>query len=130
MRIVLLTVLLTAGAAAGAAAQQATTTPPPRQESDLPEGFLPEPAIVSRAIERGNRLFGDDSPQKDGFYPDFADMPTGAGWISIGPGYRRHFLDRHLSVDGSAAISWRAYKNAQASIELTDLAKDRLTLGF
>ena len=86
MRIVVLTLLLTAAATAGAAAQDATTTPPPRQESDVPEGLLPEPAIVGRAVEFGSRLLGSDSSQKDGFYPDFGDMVTGAGWISIGPG--------------------------------------------
>ena len=51
MRNIVLTLLLTAGSTAGAAAQQATTTPPPtHQESDVPEGFLPEPAIVGRAV--------------------------------------------------------------------------------
>ena len=131
MRIVVLTLLLTAGATAGAAAQQATTTPPPSQESELPQGFLPEPAVVGRAVELGSRfLGGDTASKKDGFYPDFSDMITGAGWISVGPGYRRHFLNRHLSVDGSAAISWRAYKDARARVELTDLANNHLTLGF
>jgi outer membrane protein assembly factor BamA len=57
-------------------------------------------------------------------------MVTGAGWISAGPGYRQHFLDGHLFFDGSAAISWRAYKDAQARIELTGLARNRATLGF
>jgi hypothetical protein len=40
-------------------------------------------------------------------------MVTGAGWISAGPGYRRHFFDGHAFVDASTAISWRAYKMAQ-----------------
>ena len=57
-------------------------------------------------------------------------MITGAGWISAGPGYRHHFLDRHLSVDGSAAMSSRAYKDAQARIELKDFAGNHATLGF
>jgi len=130
MRIIVVTLLLTAGATAGIAAQQATTAPPPRQETDVPQGFLPEPAIVGRAVDLGSRVFGGGTSSKDGLYPDFGDMVTGAGWISGGPGYRRHFFDRHLLVDGSAAISWRAYKDAQARIELPDLANDHLTLGF
>jgi hypothetical protein len=130
MRIIALTLLLAAGSIAGIAAQEATTTPPPRQEPDVPQGLLPEPHVIGRAVDLGSRLLGSGSGSKDGFYPDFGDMATGAGWISAGPGYRQHFFDRHLFVDGSAAISWRAYKDARARIELTDLAKDRLTLGF
>ena len=130
MRIIVLTLLLTAASSAGIAAQEATTTPPPRQETDVPEGLLPEPQVIGRAVDLGSRFLGSGSGSHDGFYPDFGGMATGAGWISGGPGYRRHFLDGHLLVDGSAAISWRAYKDAQARVELTDFAKDHLTLGF
>ena len=132
MRNIVLTLLLTAGSTVGAAAQQATTTPPPtHQESDVPEGFLPEPAIVGRAVGLASRYLGGEAmPKKDGFYPDMDGMATGAGWISGGPGYRRHFLDRRLFVDGSAQISWRAYKQAEGRVELPGLAKDHLTVGF
>jgi Omp85 superfamily domain len=131
MRTLVVTLLLTVGLAAGSAAQQAPTTTAPRQETDLAPGLLPEPHAITRAMDFASQKFGDeDSSPKDGFYPDFANMITGAGWISVGPGYRQHFLDGHLLVDGSAAISWRAYKNAQARIELTDLASNHATLGF
>ena len=56
-------------------------------------------------------------------------MVTGAGWISGGPGYRKHFFDGNLLVDGSAAISWRGYKTAQARVEAPALAGGRLTVG-
>jgi outer membrane protein assembly factor BamA len=55
-------------------------------------------------------------------------MITGAGWISLGPGYRMWFGDR-LFFDTSAAMSWREYKMARGRIELANLAKSRLALG-
>ena len=131
MRTFVVTLLLIGGLAAGSAAQPASTTTAPGQDTHLASGLVAEPHVMSRAVDFVGRLSGDDdSSPKDGFYPDFADMVTGAGWISAGPGYRQHFLDGHLLVDGSAAISWRAYKDAQARIELTDLARNHLTLGF
>ena len=130
MRAIVVTLLLIVGSAVGGAAQQPPTTTSPSQASDPAPG-LPEPHVLSRAVGFASHwLGGGDSSPKDGFYPDFGDMITGAGWISVGPGYRRHFLDRHLSIDGSAAISSRAYKDAQARIELNDLAGNHATLGF
>jgi hypothetical protein len=131
MRTIVVTLLLVVGAAAGSAAQQSQATTSPRQDTDLAPGFLPEPHALTRALDFGtSRLGGEASSPKDGFYPDLGDMITGAGWISAGPGYRQHFLNGHLLADGSAAISWRGYKDAQARIELTDLARNHATLGF
>ena len=45
------------------------------------------------------------------------------------PGYRCWFSGDQMFIDGSAAVSWRAYKMAQARIELPRLAKSRLALG-
>jgi hypothetical protein len=126
-----LVLLMIGGSAAGSAAQQSPTATAPAQETDPVPGLVPEPRLISRAVGFASPwLGGDNSPPKDGFYPDFGDMVTGAGWISAGPGYRQHFLERHLLVDGSAAISWRAYKDAEGRIELTDLAGNHATLGF
>ena len=36
---------------------------------------------------------------------------------------------RRLSVDVSAAVSWKLYNVAQASVEMPHLAHDRLTVG-
>jgi hypothetical protein len=131
MRIFVVTLLLIVGLAAGSDAQQAPATTAPPQETNLPSGYVSEPPIMGRAVDFASKMLGGDgTPPKDGFYPDFANMVTGAGWISIGPGYRQHLLDRHLLIDGSAAISWRAYKDAHARIELTDLGRNHATLGF
>jgi outer membrane protein assembly factor BamA len=131
MRTIVVTLLLIVGSAGAGAAQQSPATTSPSQASDPAPGLVPEPQVMTRAVSFASRwLGGDDSSPKDGFYPDVGDMITGAGWISAGPGYRRHFLDRRLFVDGSAAISWRAYKEAQARIELNDLARNHATLGF
>jgi hypothetical protein len=46
-----------------------------------------------------------------------------------GPGYRRRFWGGHGLVDGSAAISWRAFKMAQARFEVSNLAGGPLTVG-
>jgi hypothetical protein len=131
MRTIVVTLLLVVGAAGRSAAQQSQTTTSPHQETDLAPGLVAEPHAVSRAVDfAGNLLGGDASSPRDGFYPDVSDMITGAGWISAGPGYRQHLLNGHLFVDGSATISWRAYRDAQARIEVTDLARNHATLGF
>jgi len=64
-----------------------------------------------------------------GWYVDFANMIPGAGWISGGPGYRQWYADDQIFLDGSAAVSWRWYKTAQARVELPTLAHSRITLG-
>jgi hypothetical protein len=56
-------------------------------------------------------------------------MITGAGWISAGPGYRRHLFRGRALIDGSAGLSWRAYKIAQARLEFPYLASEKLQVG-
>jgi len=132
MRIIFFTLLVSFGATASGSAQSGASTPAPaaRQETELAPGMLPEPHVMTRAIDFGKRFLGGDGPsEKDGFYPDVGDIVTGAGWISAGPGYRRHFLNRRVLVDGSAAVSWRAYKQARARVELTNLAGDHVSVG-
>jgi outer membrane protein assembly factor BamA len=131
MQKIVATLVLALGFAAGIAAQSPPTTSAP-QDTQLPEGVLPEPRAMSRAVDYASKWLGSGtgSSPKDGFYPEFGSMVTGAGWISGGPGYRRHFLDDRLFVDGSAAISWRAYKDVQARIEAPNLAGSHATVGF
>jgi len=82
-----------------------------------------------KSVDLVGRWMGDSSvPPKDGFYPQIGTI-TGAGWISAGPGYRTRLFNRHAVVDGSAAISLRAYKTAQARFEWTDLAHDHVAVG-
>lgn len=127
----LLVMLMIGGSEATGAAQQSQTATAPAQDTDPAAGLVPEPRVISRAVDFASPWLGrDNASPRDGFYPDFGDMVTGAGWMSGGPGYRQHFLDGHLLVDGSAAISTRAYKDAQGRIELTDLGGKHATLGF
>jgi hypothetical protein len=101
------------------------------QEPDGPPALFAEPPAMATALDFAGRYGADDSgdPPRDGFYPVFGGMITGAGWISIGPGYRtRLFADRAV-FDTSAAISWRGYKKAQARFELSRLADGRMAVG-
>jgi hypothetical protein len=126
MRIVVAALLLPLTAAATGTAQ--TTSTPTTTSAQT--GLLSEPHVMDSAVAMASRLMGDGaSTPKDGLYPDLGNMVTGAGWISAGPGYRRHLFNRHALVDASTAISWRAYKMAQARFELTDLAANRLRVG-
>ena len=93
-----------------------------------PRGLIAEPAMIERAIVFADRHFGNGE-LRSGFYTDFFNMVPGAGWISGGPGYRYWAAKDRLFVDGSAAISWRGYKTAQARVELPRLMRSRLTLG-
>jgi hypothetical protein len=116
------------------AASDPASTPAPTQVVTEPAtytGFLSEPRILNKSINWAVDLFGDSStrPPKSGWFLESSNMITGAGWISVGPGYRRTLLNRHALVETSASISWRYYKMAQARFEFNDLANDRLVLG-
>jgi hypothetical protein len=94
-----------------------------------PTAIFAEPYILARTIDVTTRLMGDGNELTDGLYPELSNLPTGSGWISLGPGYRRWLLNDQMFLDGSAAISWRAYKMAQARFELPRLARSRLAIG-
>jgi Omp85 superfamily domain len=114
-----------------AAAQSSSNDTTPATPT-TPTGLISEPRLFDKTVALANRWLGEGdvtSTPRDGFYPELGNMMTGSGWISLGPGYRRHFFDGHGLVDASTAISWRAYKMAQARFELTDLAANRLTMG-
>jgi hypothetical protein len=106
----------------------AQTSPEPPASGG--SGLLPEPHAIAEGASFAERFLGEpEGTPKDGFYPEFGNMITGSGWISAGPGFRRHFWNEHALIDGSAAVSWREYKIAQARFELTDLADQHLTVG-
>jgi Omp85 superfamily domain len=112
------------------AASAATAQPAVDREAQGPTaGFVAEPRFIRRAINLATRTIGDGSGTKSGLYPEFANMPTGAGWISAGPGYRQYLFHDGLVIDSSAAVSWRLYKMAQARIELPKLAHSRVSAG-
>jgi hypothetical protein len=108
-----------------AGAQSAEPLPEPAPE---PQGIVAEPGFITRAA-----LFADRHSGKgdltNGFYIDYADMIPGAGWISVGPGWRQWYGRDTALVDASAAISWNGYKRAEARVELPKFLKSRLALG-
>jgi len=108
-----------------ALAQESSPQPP---VSTVVQGLLPEPGFIDRAIDFATRTMGDGGGDKSGLYPEMSNMITGAGWISLGPGYRMWFGDRWF-FDTSAALSWREYKMARGRIELANLAQSRLAIG-
>jgi hypothetical protein len=77
----------------------------------------------------GNRMEGTGSAAKDGLYPELGGMIPGAGWLSVGPGYRHHLFGDAAVVDASAAISWRRYSMVQSQIEWPALLSNHLSVG-
>ncbi|HEY6892817.1 MAG TPA: BamA/TamA family outer membrane protein [Rhodanobacteraceae bacterium] len=94
-----------------------------------PSGLFAEPRLMRRGIDFGTRTLGDTTTTKSGFYPEFSNMPTGSGWISIGPGYRQWLYGDRAVIEGSAAYSWRSYKMIQGRFELPTLARSRVVVG-
>jgi len=88
-----------------------------------------EPRIIARAIDFATRTMGDGSDTKNGVFVEISNFPTGSGWISAGPGYRRWLFDDRAIVEASTAVSWRAYKMAQARFEFPQLMRSRLEVG-
>jgi hypothetical protein len=66
----------------------------------------------------------------NGIYWDYGNMIPGAGWGSIGPGYRHWYGKDSMFVDASAAISVHGYKMGQARFELPSLIRSRFALGL
>ena len=56
--------------------------------STAPKGVFTEPRVIGRAIDVATRMIGDGGDGKNGVYIEMSNMPTGSGWISVGPGYR------------------------------------------
>lgn len=106
------------------------TTPERAHAQSTEEGVFTEPRIVARAIDVGLRTGGQGTDgEKSGLYPELSNMITGAGWISGGPGYRQWLFGDRLRLDGAAAVSWRLYRMARTSAEITNLARSRIALG-
>jgi len=103
--------------------------PPPLTAPSAPGGLAGEPGFVRSAIDLTNKYGGQGKTPESGFYPELSNMVTGAGWVSLGPGYRHYFHDDQVLVDTSAALSWHLYKMAQARIEMPKLANDHLRIG-
>jgi hypothetical protein len=93
-----------------------------------PQGFIPEPDPITRATLFADRQLGKGD-LTNGIYWDYGNMIPGAGWGSIGPGYRHWYGKDSIYVDASAAISVHNYKIGQARFELPKFLKSRLALG-
>jgi hypothetical protein len=125
MRTVVVSLFIVTALASASSAQ----TVPPKPTTD-PAGLLGEPHMMEQSIAFAGRWLGDaPMTQRDGFYPELGNFIPGAGWISAGPGYRQRFMNRHVFIDGSAAISWRAFKMAQARFEVSDVVGGHLKFG-
>jgi hypothetical protein len=102
----------------------------PESTTEPPAGLLGEPRALQKGVALAGRWLVDPpAARRDGFYAETGNFIPGAGWISAGPGYRQRFWDGHGLVDGSAAISWRAFKMAQARFEVSRLAAGHLNVG-
>jgi len=94
-----------------------------------PDGLIAEPAVLRKLANASDGIRNIDGEGSDGPYADFGNVITGGGWISAGPGYRRHVLDGLAVVDVSAVVSWNLYRAAQGRFELPHVAHDRLLVG-
>ena len=107
-------------------AQEATPPEPTHEKFTI----AAEPKAVTFVTDFVGRFLGDGAgDDKSGFYPAVGRIVSGAGWISVGPGYRQRVFGGRAVIDGAAAVSWRAYKQAQARLEFTDLANSRISIG-
>lgn len=93
-----------------------------------PQGVVAEPDVITRVVLFADRQLGKGD-LTNGIYVDYGSMIPGAGWASVGPGYKHWYGKDSVFVDASASISVNSYKQAQARFELPALLKSRLVLG-
>jgi hypothetical protein len=106
-------------------AQQPPAVPSGASE---PQGVMAEPDLITRVVLFSDRHLGKGD-LTNGIYVDYGSMIPGAGWASVGPGYKHWYGKDSLFVDASASVSVNSYKQAQARLELPALLKSRLVLG-
>ena len=115
--------------AASFAQETAPTSPTPDRPPSVATGLIAEPRILTTVMNATDRSLLTGRERDDGVYVELGNMITGAGWISAGPGYRRHVLNDRAVADVSAALSWNLYKVAQARLDFPHLAHDRISVG-
>jgi hypothetical protein len=105
--------------------------PPPAPKPHIERGLLPEPAVLTTAFDFAGRYGGGRgiTDRRDGVYLAMGGLSAGAGWISVGGGYRQHVLNDHAVLDGFGSVSWRGYKLAQGRFELPLLLDGHLSVG-
>ncbi len=97
--------------------------PPVPSSATEPQGFLPEPDVITRAALFADRHLGKGD-LTNGIYVDYGNMIPGAGWASAGPGYRHWYNKDSLFVEGSASISVNGYQMAQGRVELPAISEE------
>lgn len=131
-------IVLVSALRAGAQAPDDTPDPAPQTRTTIPAsdntpnqgpGIFSEPTFITKAVSEFDRRANASSTPKDGFYIDFGNMITGAGWISGGPGYRKLLFNENAIASVSGAVSWRLYRMAQASVEFPHVAANHVTFG-
>ena len=111
--------------AAAAFAQEPPAVPSSATE---PQGIVPEPDAITRAVLFADRNLGKGD-LTNGIYWDFGNMIPGAGWGNAGPGYRHWYGKDFAFIDASASISVNNYRLGQARVELPGFLKSRLLIG-
>src|SRR5215207_202089 len=91
--------------------------PPVPSIATEPQGFIAEPGGITRAVLFADRHLGKGD-LTNGIYVDRGNMIPGAGWLSVGPGYKQWYRKDGVFVDASATISVNSYRMAQARLEL------------
>lgn len=104
---------------------------PPEPKPHIERGLLPEPGFLTTAFDFAGQYGGGRgiTGRRDGFYLAMGSLYTGAGWLSVGGGYRQHVLNDHAVLDGFGSVSWRGYKLAQGRFELPLLLDGHLSVG-
>lgn len=108
-----------------AAAQEPLPVPSSATEA---RGFVAEPDVITRATLFADRHLGKGD-LTNGIYIERGNMIPGAGWFSLGPGFKHWYGKDSAFFDASAGLSVRSYRMAQARVELPSLLKSRLALG-
>jgi hypothetical protein len=122
-------VAMAAAPAIAVAQELPAHVPPPSARESTATALYKEPFAIARTVDATTRLLGHGNELRDGFYPEMSGFPTGSGWVSGGPGVRHWYFGDQVFINASAAMSWRAYKMAQARLEMPKLARSRLAIG-
>ena len=110
---------------AAAVAQEPPVLPSSATE---PQGILPEPGVITRAVLFADRHLGKGD-LTNGISVEYGNMIPGAGWLSIGPAYKHWYAKDSVFVSAAAAISVNNYRMGAARVELPKFLKSRLALG-
>ena len=88
-----------------------------------------KPGVFRRTFTWVDKRMASSGGTNDGLYPELGGMIPGAGWLSVGPGYRHHLFGDAAVVDLSAAMSWRRYSMMQSQIAWPALLSNHLSVG-